>query len=51
MVVQGLVDEEFRTVQICAGDSISIALSEDGDVRAWGSFRVRSGGSLSSLPG
>lgn len=40
MVVSGLVEEEFRAVKVSAGDSISIALGELGDVRAWGSFRV-----------
>ena len=42
MVVSGLVEEEFRAVRVAAGDSISIALGELGDVRAWGSFRVSS---------
>ena len=40
MVVQGLLDEEFRAVQVAAGDSISVAVSSDGRLRAWGSFRV-----------
>lgn len=30
----------FRAVQVDAGDSISVALSDDGQLRAWGSFRV-----------
>ena len=45
MVVQTLVDENFRAVDISAGDSVSVALGHDGDLRAWGSFRV----SLTSL--
>lgn len=42
MVVQALLDEEpeFRAVDVCAGDSISVALAADGQLRAWGSFRV-----------
>ena len=40
MVVQTLVDEKFRAVDVSAGDSVSVALGHDGDLRAWGSFRV-----------
>lgn len=40
MLVQKLVDEQFRAVHVAAGDSISIALSAEGQLRAWGSFRV-----------
>ena len=40
MVVQTLVDENFRAVDVSAGDSVSVALGEDGELRAWGSFRV-----------
>ena len=29
-----------RIVQVCAGDSHTAALSEDGQVYAWGNFRV-----------
>lgn len=32
--------EEFRTVRVSAADSASLALSENGEVRVWGSFRV-----------
>lgn len=32
--------ETFRATRIAAGDSVSVALSEDGQVRVWGSFRV-----------
>jgi hypothetical protein len=38
--VQSLVDENFRAVRIAAGDSISAAISTNGDLRAWGHFRV-----------
>ena len=40
MVVQTLVDEQFRAVDVSAGDSVSVALWNEGDLRAWGSFRV-----------
>jgi regulator of chromosome condensation len=40
MVVQTLVDENFRAVDVSAGDSVSIALGHEGDLRSWGSFRV-----------
>ncbi|KAF8749279.1 chromosome condensation (RCC1) repeat [Rhizoctonia solani] len=40
MVVKTLVDEEFRAVDVCAGDSISVALGEGGALRVWGSFRI-----------
>lgn len=29
-----------RVIQLCAGDSISAALTEDGRVYTWGTFRV-----------
>jgi regulator of chromosome condensation len=47
-----LVDEGFRATRIAAGDSISAAISQEGELRVWGSFRVRfvvfnaSGGAL-----
>lgn len=40
MVVEGLQDEEFKAVRVDAGDSVSLALSERGKLRCWGSFRV-----------
>ena len=40
MVVQSLVDEGFRAVKVVAGDSVSVALSSEGRLRVWGSFRV-----------
>lgn len=38
--IQSLIDERFRAVQIVAGDSISAAVSQSGELRVWGSFRV-----------
>lgn len=38
--LQSLVDENFRAVRIAAGDSVSAAISSDGELRVWGSFRV-----------
>jgi len=38
--LQTLIDENFRAVQLASGDSICAALSADGDVTVWGSFRV-----------
>lgn len=32
--------EEFRAVRVSAADSASLALSENGEVLVWGSFRV-----------
>lgn len=32
--------EKFRATRVAAGDSISVALSDQGEVRVWGSFRV-----------
>ncbi|KAF9816333.1 hypothetical protein IEO21_04198 [Rhodonia placenta] len=37
--LQSLVDENFRAVRIAAGDTISAAISSQGDLRVWGSFR------------
>lgn len=41
-VIESLKKEGFRAVQVDAGDSISVALSDKGELRAWGSFRVSS---------
>ena len=38
--IQSLVDEGFRAVKVVAGDSINAALSDAGELRLWGSFRV-----------
>jgi regulator of chromosome condensation len=35
------IDLPAKAIQICAGDSHSAALLEDGRVMAWGTFRVR----------
>lgn len=32
--------EKFRATRVAAGDSVSVALSDQGEVRVWGSFRV-----------
>lgn len=39
-VIEELGKEGFRAVQVAAGDSISVAVNEKGEIRAWGSFRV-----------
>lgn len=38
--LQSLVDEGFRAVKVVAGDSICAAVSDKGELRVWGSFRV-----------
>lgn len=38
--LQTLVEENFRAVSIAAGDSICAAVSSEGELRVWGSFRV-----------
>ncbi|GJJ06239.1 hypothetical protein Clacol_000429 [Clathrus columnatus] len=43
MVAQSLADENFRAVAVSAGDSVSVALGLDGDLRSWGSFRSSEG--------
>ncbi|KAG9095608.1 hypothetical protein FRC06_009628 [Ceratobasidium sp. 370] len=42
-VLKTLVDEEFRTVAIAAGNNVSVALSSEGKLKAWGSFRSNEG--------
>ncbi|GBE79948.1 Protein pim1 [Sparassis crispa] len=37
--LQSLVEEKFRAVRVAAGDTISAAISSEGDLRVWGSFR------------
>lgn len=39
-VIDSLEEEGFRAVQVEAGDSVSVAVSDRGEIRAWGSFRV-----------
>ncbi|TFL05845.1 regulator of chromosome condensation 1/beta-lactamase-inhibitor protein II [Pterulicium gracile] len=41
--IQSLVDENFRAVRVAAGDNISAAISAEGDLRVWGSFRGNEG--------
>ncbi|KAL5527250.1 hypothetical protein ACEPAG_6041 [Sanghuangporus baumii] len=41
--LQTLVDEGFRAVSIAAGDSICAAISDQGELRVWGSFRANEG--------
>ncbi|ORY29674.1 regulator of chromosome condensation 1/beta-lactamase-inhibitor protein II [Naematelia encephala] len=42
-VIEALEKEGFRAVQVDAGDSVSVAVSDKGEVRAWGSFRSNDG--------
>ncbi|ORX38289.1 hypothetical protein BD324DRAFT_599054 [Kockovaella imperatae] len=42
-VIEQLEKEGFRTVSVAAGDSVSVAVSDTGDFRAWGSFRSDDG--------
>lgn len=39
-----LVEEDFSTVQLAAGDSSGAALNENGELRVWGTFIDGSGG-------
>lgn len=39
--VEALTDDGFRPVVMSAGDNVSIAVGQDGSVKAWGSFHVR----------
>jgi regulator of chromosome condensation len=38
--IQSLVEEGFRAVKAVAGDSICGVISDKGDLRVWGTFRV-----------
>lgn len=40
LVVESLKKEDFRPVKIAASDSVSVAIDDEGGLRAWGSFRV-----------
>ena len=42
-VIESLEKENFRAVSVAAGDSVSVAVSDKGEIRAWGSFRVGDG--------
>ncbi|CAL1701214.1 unnamed protein product [Somion occarium] len=41
--LDSLVEENFRAVRVAAGDSISAAISDKGELRVWGSFRAAEG--------
>ncbi|KII94912.1 hypothetical protein PLICRDRAFT_99133 [Plicaturopsis crispa FD-325 SS-3] len=41
--LETLVAEGFRAVKVTAGDSISAAISAEGELRVWGSFRANEG--------
>ncbi|KAL0949294.1 hypothetical protein HGRIS_009372 [Hohenbuehelia grisea] len=41
--LQPLIDENFRAVKVAAGDSISAAVSDEGELRVWGTFRANEG--------
>lgn len=45
-VVESLKKEGFRAVQVQAGDSVSVAVSDAGAIRVWGSFRVSASAQL-----
>ena len=42
--IQCLIDEGFRAVNVVLGDCIGVALGIDGQLRAWGTYRVSSSG-------
>jgi regulator of chromosome condensation len=42
VVIRHLSEAGFRAVKISAGNDISVALSEEGEVRMWGTFKVAS---------
>lgn len=48
-MVPGKVELQEKVVQVSAGDSHTAALTEDGRVFLWGSFRVRWAGRLHGL--
>ncbi|EJD01011.1 RCC1/BLIP-II [Fomitiporia mediterranea MF3/22] len=41
--LESLVEEKFRAVKIAAGDNICAAISDQGELRVWGSFRANEG--------
>ncbi|KDQ21657.1 hypothetical protein BOTBODRAFT_26088 [Botryobasidium botryosum FD-172 SS1] len=43
MVIDSLIEEEFRAVAVAAGASVSVALGLRGELRVWGSFRSSDG--------
>ena len=38
--IQSLVDEGFRAIAVAMGDCIGAVLSDKGQVRVWGTYRV-----------
>ena len=38
--LQSLIDGRFRACNVVAGDNISAAIDDKGELRAWGTFRV-----------
>ncbi len=40
MLVEELAKEGYRAVKVAAGDNVSLAIDDKGEVRYWGSFRV-----------
>ncbi|KAK2466076.1 hypothetical protein APHAL10511_001718 [Amanita phalloides] len=41
--LQSLINENFRAVLIAAGDNVSAAVSSEGELRVWGTFRANEG--------
>ncbi|KAF7770328.1 hypothetical protein Agabi119p4_6302 [Agaricus bisporus var. burnettii] len=41
--IQTLVDQNFRAVVVAAGDSIGAAVSDEGELRVWGTYRGMEG--------
>ena len=39
-VIDALVTQKFRAVAVEAGDCTGVALSDKGELRIWGTFRV-----------
>jgi regulator of chromosome condensation len=39
-VIDALVEQKFRAVAVEAGDCTGVAISDKGELRIWGTFRV-----------
>lgn len=39
-IITKLAEEGFRAVRVAGGDSVSVAISDAGQMKVWGSFRV-----------
>lgn len=39
-VIDALLEQKFRAVTVVSGDSTGAALSDKGELRIWGTFRV-----------